>query len=104
MLVAGETLRADELREQLGLSPDVFDLDAAQIEAQRALANEAYLSLRLPASSVLFVHDEETLSRYDVSNYKRLVPVYRCSNTDCLHYVAVLTCLAICLAVLLQGQ
>ena len=80
MLVAGETLRADELREQLGHSPDVLDLDAAQIEAQRALANEAYLSLRLPASSVLFIDDKETLSRY--GSQQKLSPCFFVINVE----------------------
>ena len=61
--IAGEVARADELRDMLGLSPDVLDLDYAQIEEQRALAAEAFLSLRLPASSVLFVDDDATTSR-----------------------------------------
>ena len=65
MAIAGEVARADELREQLGLSPHVLDLDYAQIEEQRAVAAETFLTLRLPASSVLFVDDDATMNRYE---------------------------------------
>jgi len=51
------------VREQFGLSKDVLDIDSAEADAQRAAAAEAYLPLRLPASSVLFVDNEAMVSR-----------------------------------------
>ena len=64
MALAGELARADELREQFGLCPDVLSIDVAEANAQRAAAAEAYLGLSLPASSVLFVNNDTTISRY----------------------------------------
>ncbi|KAL0026716.1 hypothetical protein WJX79_006852 [Trebouxia sp. C0005] len=63
MALAGQLAQADEVREQFGLSKDVLDINSAEADAQRAAAAEAYLPLRLPASSVLFVVDEAMISR-----------------------------------------
>lgn len=64
MAIAGEVMRADELRQQLQLDPAALDLDSEQIQAEKALAASSYLPLRLPASSVLIVEDAAALSRY----------------------------------------
>ncbi|KAL0033286.1 hypothetical protein WJX77_001863 [Trebouxia sp. C0004] len=63
MALAGQLAQADEVREQFGLSEDVLDIDSAEADALRAAAAEAYLPLRLPASSVLFIDDEAMVSR-----------------------------------------
>ena len=63
MALAGQLAQADEVREQFGLNKDVLDIDSAEADAQRAAAAEAYLPLRLPASSVLFVDNEAMVSR-----------------------------------------
>ena len=66
--LAGELARAEEVREQFGLSPAVLNVDSAEADAQRAIAAATYLAMPLPASSVLFVNDDMSIARYVMSH------------------------------------
>lgn len=62
--LAGDSALAEETREQFGLSKDTLDIDSVEAAAQRALTADTYLLLQLPAEAVLFIDDENAISRF----------------------------------------
>ena len=63
MVLAGELVYADELRQQLGLPHAAMDTNSAEAAAQFAAREASYMQVALPSSAVHFVDSEDAVAR-----------------------------------------
>ena len=63
MVLAGELVHAEEVRQQLGLPPTILNINSEEAAAQFAAREASYMQLALPQSAVHFVDTEEAVAR-----------------------------------------